>query len=398
MINSKQNTIAIIPARGGSKGLPRKNIRPLAGKPLIVHTIEHALNAKSVNMVFVSTDDPEIAVISKAHGAEVVDRPKELAGDNATSESALLHTLNFVKSDRGIEPDFVVFLQCTSPVREPADIDGAIQTVVELKADSLLSVCRSHRFIWRDQENGFQSLNYDYRNRKMRQNLPPEYVENGSIYVFKPWVLRELDNRLGGKIAFYEMGHWESFEIDSLEDFEFCEWVISQKKRRKQISLLPSQIELLVLDFDGVFSDNRVIVDENGIESVICNRSDGFGISQIRQKGIHIIVLSTEKNNVVKVRCDKLGIECFQDIDKKIDFLKRFSSDENIDLKNVVYVGNDINDLECMVEAGCSIAVADAHPSVLSMADIVLETKGGYGAIREVCDMIIERNDLCLSL
>lgn len=382
--------MAIIPARGGSKGISRKNIKPLAGKPLIAHTVEHARSAKSISRVFVSTEDAEIASVSEAYGAEVVHRPLELASDTATSESALLHALNHIENGQGLGPDIIVFLQCTSPIRRPDDIDNAVEILINEEADSLLSVCRSHRFIWRNQENELQSLNYDYRNRRMRQDLAPEYAENGSFYIFRPWVLKELGNRLGGKIAFHEMNLWSSFEIDSLEDFELCEWIILREKRRKHISLLPSNIELVVFDFDGVFTDNRVILNENGLESVVCSRGDGSGISQLKQKGIPIIVLSAEENKVVGARCSKLGIECFQGIDEKLDALREVLSRKGIDTDNVIYVGNDTNDLKCIAAVGCGIAVADAHPQVLSVADIILESNGGHGAIRELCDLIIE--------
>ncbi|MDP6380544.1 MAG: acylneuraminate cytidylyltransferase family protein, partial [Phycisphaerae bacterium] len=205
-MDASKSIVVVIPARGGSKGVPQKNIRPLAGKPLIAHTIKDAQDSRLVNRVIVSTEDAVIASISKELGAEVIPRPMELANDAATSEAALLHTLDYLEEKENLKPDLVVFLQCTSPVRGSRHIDNAIKTLEKQKADSLLSVCKSHRFVWRLEDGVLQSINYDYQNRQRRQDLPPEYFENGSIYVFKPRVLREGNNRLGGKIAFYEMG------------------------------------------------------------------------------------------------------------------------------------------------------------------------------------------------
>lgn len=219
--------LAIIPARGGSKGIPRKNVRLLAGKPLVAHTIEHACQARSVDRVVVSTDDPEIAVVSEQYGAEVVWRPAEISGDTASSESALLHTLVFLEQTEGYRPDLVVFLQCTSPIRRPEDIDQAVQTLLDEDADSLLSVVPFHHFIWRLVDDQGQPVDYDYRHRPRRQDRQPEYMENGSIYVFEPWVLRRFNNRLGGKIALYVMGGWSSVDINTLQDFELCEWIAS---------------------------------------------------------------------------------------------------------------------------------------------------------------------------
>jgi len=221
--------VAVIPARGGSKQVPRKNVRPLAGIPLIAHTIGHAKQSASIGRVIVSTDDDEIASVSKSAGAEVLARPKELASDTATSESVLVHALNWLRSGGKAAPDLVAFLQCTSPVRKKDDIDRAIQSLSREGADSLLSVCRSHSFLWRPTPKGAEAINYDPSNRKRRQDLPPEFVENGSLYIFKPWVLDKLNCRLGGKIAMFEMDYWSSFQIDSAEDFELCEWILQRQ-------------------------------------------------------------------------------------------------------------------------------------------------------------------------
>ena len=210
--------ISIIPARGGSKGLPRKNVRPLLGEPLIARTIRQSLNSEHVSRTIVSTDDEEIASISIEYGAEVIERPSEISGDSSSSEKALQHVLDELQSRESISPDLVVFLQCTSPVRRDYDIDRAIDMLIDSGKDSLLSVCRFHRFIWRAENGVPVSQNYDYRNRQLRQNLSPEFMENGSIYVFRPWVLREFD----------EMDYFSSFEIDTLEDFILCEAILKR--------------------------------------------------------------------------------------------------------------------------------------------------------------------------
>lgn len=232
-MGESRQILTIIPARGGSKGIPRKNLQPFAGKPLIVHTIEAIINCDQLTRIIVSTEDTEIAEVANRYGAEVVFRPLEIASDTATSESALLHTLEYLQQTENYQPDLVVFLQCTCPIRQPTDIDGAIKTLEQQQADSLLSVTASHRFLWREKEGQYYSINYDYRKRPRRQDCPPEYIENGSIYVFKPWVLQQLNNRLGGKIAIYKMDYWSSFDIDSWDDFKLCEWIYQQKINHK---------------------------------------------------------------------------------------------------------------------------------------------------------------------
>jgi CMP-N,N'-diacetyllegionaminic acid synthase len=220
-------TVAIIPARGGSKGVPRKNVRSLVDKPLIAHSILDAKEAKLVDRIYVSTDDSEIATVSQTYGAEIILRPDELAGDKASSESALIHAITEIETS--ISPELIVFLQCTSPIRTGLDIDSAIQKLRAENADSLVSVSPSHRFLWEEVNGVAKSINYDYRSRPRRQDMPPQYVENGSIYVFKPWILKEKCNRLGGKIALYVMSEAASWEIDSMLDFEIAESLLKSE-------------------------------------------------------------------------------------------------------------------------------------------------------------------------
>jgi len=222
-------TLCIIPARGGSKRLPRKNIQPLGGKPLLAHSIEQARVATSVQKVVVSTEDSEIAAVTERFGAEVVWRPAELASDTAGSLPVLLHALEHVEAS-GFSPEAVVFLQCTSPLRRPGDIDGAVAAFQAAGVDCLFSACVSHACIWQDTPQGLRSLTYDYHVRQREQDWPRQYRENGSIYVVKPRVLREeTGNWLAGRVGVYEMDYWSSFQIDLLEDIELCEWVLQYK-------------------------------------------------------------------------------------------------------------------------------------------------------------------------
>ncbi len=221
------NILAIIPARGGSKGIPRKNITPLLGKPLLAYTVAQALETPAITRTVVSTDDAEIGAVAEQYGAEVVWRPAEISGDTASSESALRHALDHLRDIAGYDPDLVVFLQATSPQRQARDIQNAINVLIEEKADSLLSVCPLHGFVWRNTDQGFEAFNYDHRHRPRRQDAPEDVVENGSIYVFKPWVLRQHDNRLGGKIAVYRMRPIDYFQIDEPNDLQIMEALLT---------------------------------------------------------------------------------------------------------------------------------------------------------------------------
>ncbi|NEQ11729.1 MAG: acylneuraminate cytidylyltransferase family protein [Moorea sp. SIO4E2] len=202
-------------------------MRADSDKPLIAHSILDAKESNLIDKIYVSTDDAEIAEISKEYGAEIIERPEELASDKASSESALIHATYEIEKI-GIYPELIVFLQCTSPIRAGTDIDNAIKKIQSTNADSLLSVSPSHRFLWEEVNGVVKSINYDYCNRKRRQDMNPQYVENGSIYIFKPWVLKEFSNRLGGKISMFVMNEAASWEIDSLTDFEIAESLLKK--------------------------------------------------------------------------------------------------------------------------------------------------------------------------
>ncbi len=215
-----RKTLAVIAARGGSKGIPHKNLLDLCGKPLIAWTVEQARAARGVDVVAVSSDSD--AILAAAAGAVGVRRPDDISGDLASSESAWLHALDATEAQMG-RFERVVALQATSPIREPGDIENALATFDRDHLDSLLSVCEvEDYFNWRVGANGPEPINYDYRNRRMRQQIEKRYLENGSFYVLIPSLLREQNNRLGGKIGFHVMDRHKMFQIDRPEDVKLC--------------------------------------------------------------------------------------------------------------------------------------------------------------------------------
>ncbi len=218
-----KNIVAIIPARGGSKGIRKKNLTNFCEKPLVVWSIEQALKAKRISSVWVSSDLKEIQNITIESNARVIKRPKSISTDTSTAEATWLHALKIIEDEVGTV-DLVVGLQPTSPLRESSDIDKAIKKFETTKCDSLFSGSEIGDFyIWQKRKRGIDSLNYDYKNRGRRQDFSKQYVENGSIYLFKPELLKKHNNRLSGKIEVSLMEFWKSFEIDSFEDVELCE-------------------------------------------------------------------------------------------------------------------------------------------------------------------------------
>jgi CMP-N,N'-diacetyllegionaminic acid synthase len=217
-----RKTLAVIAARGGSKGIPHKNLLDLCGKPLIAWTVEQARAARGVDVVAVSSDSDNILAAAEAAGAVGVRRPDDISGDLASSESAWLHALDATEASMG-RFERIVALQATSPIREASDIENALATFDRDHLDSLLSVCEvEDYFNWRIGASGPEPINYDYRNRRMRQQIEKRYLENGSFYVMIPSLLREQNNRLGGKIGFHVMERHKMFQIDRPEDVKLC--------------------------------------------------------------------------------------------------------------------------------------------------------------------------------
>ena len=380
--------VAIIPARGGSKGIPRKNICRVAGKPLLAYTIEHAKSTPAIDRIVVSTDAPDIGNVATRYGAQVVWRPGEISGDVSSSELALLHTLDELAMRDNYQPDLVVMLQATSPIRQTHDVQRAIDTLIAEGADSLFSACSLHGFVWRRNGSGLTSVSYDYRARRMRQDAPEDLLENGSIYVTRHDLLRSTGNRLGGRIAVYHMDPLDSLQVDEPSDLLAVERLLRWRGHAATPPHLVG-IDLLVLDFDGVLTDDRVLVDQHGHEAVFCHRGDGWGLARLREAGVGILVLSAETNPVVSARCKKLKIEAVQACDDKLAALQQIARTRGIAPGRIAYVGNDVNDLACLAWVGTPIAVADAAPDVRAACRHVTTRPGGHGAVREVCNWIL---------
>ena len=224
---NRKRTLAVVAARGGSKGIPHKNLIDLCGKPLIAWTVLQAAAAHGVDVVAVSSDSDAILAAAEAAGAVGVRRPDDISGDLASSEAAWLHTLEQVDGKLG-PFERIVALQATSPIREASDIDHALDAFEQQKLDSLLSVCEvEDYFNWQIGKDGPEPINYDYHDRRMRQQIEKRYLENGSFYVFIPSLLRKTKNRLGGRIGMHVMERHKMFQIDRPEDIRLCAAIMS---------------------------------------------------------------------------------------------------------------------------------------------------------------------------
>lgn len=383
MSGSRGEVVAIIPARGGSKGVPGKNLRRVGGMPLIGRAVAAARGASRVDRVVVSTDDAEIAAVAREWGAEVVDRPTAIAGDTASSESALLHALDTLQS-RGVETDILVFLQATSPFIDPADLDDAVGRVASGAESSVFSAVESWGFLWRHGDDGMTGINHDPARRPRRQDRQPEYLETGAFYVLDAAGFRVAQHRFFGRtgVALVEQRH--ALEIDTVEQLRLASAIASLVDPVASLD-----VDALVTDFDGVHTDDSVLVGQDGSEYVTVDRSDGMGVALLRKAGVPILILSTETNSVVGARAAKLGVEVRQGVGDKAAVLRAWTAARDLDLDRVAYLGNDINDLACLELVGWPLAVPEAHPSVLAAARLVLGSAGGKGAVREAAERIL---------
>jgi YrbI family 3-deoxy-D-manno-octulosonate 8-phosphate phosphatase len=385
----KMNIICIIPARGGSKGIPKKNILEFCGKPLIVWSIEQAKASQYIKNIYVSSDDKEILKISDGAGAKIINRPKRLSTDYSPSEEALQHAIDHIQSSEKEKINAVVFLQATSPIRTSEDIDKATELFVSKKADSLFSAIKIEDFLmWKALKNKYRSVTYDYKNRGRRQDRSPFYMEHGSIYIFKPTILEKYNNRLGSKIVVYLTDYWKSFQIDRPEDVEICEYFMRKKILKKKPEIDIKNIRLIVYDFDGVLTDNKIHLNEEGIESVTLNRSDGLAMDVLKKWRINQIILSTETNKVVEERAKKLGILAIRGVENKKETLLAYCRKNEIPVETVVYIGNDLNDLEAMKITGYPVCPSDASEEIKNISKIILDSAGGGGVVRELIKYI----------
>ena len=378
-------TVAIIPARGGSKGVPGKNLRRVGGMPLVERAVRAAAAADAVDLVVVSTDDAEITRVAEAAGARVIARPAALSGDTATSESALLHALDVLAAD-SLEVGTVVFVQATSPFIPSEGIAEAVGHIAADRFDSVFSAFETYGFLWRrDADQRAAAINHDASHRPRRQDREPHYLETGAFYAFTADGFRAAGHRFFGRIGIVEVPEASAIEIDDEHQLA----VAGALAALGGSTDAPITASVLVTDFDGVHTDDTATVDTDGRESVRVSREDGMGVSRLRRAGIPMLILSTELNPVVARRAEKLQVPVLHGIDDKAAALTAWAAENDVALADIAYVGNDVNDLGAFSIVGWPIAVASAHPAVKAAARIVLTRRGGDGAVREVIERML---------
>ncbi len=385
-------TVALIPVRGGSKSIPLKNIKEICGKPLVYWTAKAACDAASIDRVYVATDSDKIKEAvesfkltdSAFEKLTVIDRDPENANDTASTESVMLEFAEKVDFEN------LVLIQATSPLLQAKDLDEGFKLFDTEGTDSVLSVVRQKRFIWKTDEKGFVSpANYDVFNRPRRQDFDGYLMENGAFYITTKKDLLGSKNRVSGNMKAYEMDEDTALEIDEPSDFLIIEMLL--KKRNGNVSKEYPDIRMIVTDCDGCLTDGGMYYSENGDELKKFNTRDGLALSRLHDKGVITGIITGEDRELNRRRAKKLKMDFIESgVKDKLPVLKDVCERYGVDLGNVLYIGDDLNDVEAMKAAGVSACPADAGKKVLETADYVASKEGGHGAVREILEAIVQ--------
>ena len=383
------SALALIPARAGSKGVAGKNLAEVAGRSLLRRAIDAVVAAGNIDDVAVSSDGDEILAAAELAGAVPLRRPVEIAGDTATSESALVDALEQWERAGRARPDATVFVQCTSPFIDPVALAHAVERVRSGAADVAFAAAPSHSFVWKLRPDGSATgVNHDERVRLRRQDRDAEYAETGAFYVMRTAGFLEHRHRFFGRVEIAPVDPSTAIEIDDPTDLAMARSLAPLVDDASPWPTL-GDVDALVMDFDGVHTDNSAVVDQDGVESVRVDRSDGMGLAMLRDASVKLLILSKERNPVVLRRAEKLRIECIAGCDDKISVLREWAEAAGVDPERMVYVGNDINDRDCLQWVGWPMVVGDAHPDVTPLARCVTTRPGGRGALREIVDHLV---------
>lgn len=386
--------VAFIPVRGGSKSIPLKNIKTLCGRPLVYWTIRAACECSCIDAVYVATDSDKIreTVVGLQsedkelfQKVEVISRSPDTASDTASTESAMLefaHKYDF---------DNVVLIQATSPLLTSDDLTGGFELFMRPDADSVLSCVRQRRFLWEQSENGNAfPQNYDVYHRPRRQEFSGYLMENGAFYITSKENLLASQNRISGNIKVYEMSEDTAFEIDEMSDWIIIEELLRRRETSVGRECKLEKIKMFLTDCDGCLTDGGMYYSENGDELKKFNTKDGMGFSLLKKRGIITGIITGENTRIAEARAKKLHIdELHQGIKNKMDVVKRLADRYQIDLAEIAYVGDDINDMEVLENVGFPCTVNNAADSIKRKVKYVSRFNGGDGAVRDIIEYIL---------
>ncbi len=347
-----------------------------------------ALECEQIDHVFVASEDEEIRAVAARlidPRLSVIDRDPATATDEASTESALLEFAEKYEFGR------VVLIQATSPLLEGADLRGALAKFDETDADSLLSVTREHRFIWRaDKRGGVSAKNYEPNARPRRQEWSGELFENGAFYIATKEALLESSCRLSGHIEAFEMPPTRSLELDEPGDWNIAYHYLAERQSSNDLRARCEKIKLLVTDVDGVLTDGGMYYGPDGEALKKFNTRDGMGLGLWRESGRRVAIMTSEDTAIVSRRAEKLQIDTVMlGVKNKKEALTRLLDKEGLSPQEVAFIGDDINDLGALSIVGLAACPSDATNANRSLAHYVCKRRGGEGCVRELVDLIL---------
>lgn len=380
-------TLAFIPVRGGSKSIPMKNIRSFCGKPLVCWNIEALETCPMIDEIIVATDSDQIEQVvqnGKYSKTIVYRRSAENACDTASTESVMLE---YILHDHLPEDTVFMLVQATSPLTQPQHFAEALDQYKQGQYDSMLTCVRNKRFFWNADGTSF---NYDFRHRPRRQEFDGMLMENGAFYINTVGNILQSGNRLSGKIGIYEMPEYTSFEIDEPDDWQIMESLMRRHILQQRQKTDVKGIKLFLCDVDGTLTDGGMYYSEKGDELKKFNTRDGMALAMLREKGIKTGIITSEDTELVARRANKLKVDYLKQGKRdggKLAAAKEICEEMGVSLREVAYVGDDLNCIELLSAVGFAACPADACDEVKALPNIhVMRRKGGDGVVREVVE------------
>ena len=375
--------IAFIPARGGSKSISEKNIKPFCGKPLIFWNLS-SLQESNIDEIIVATDSLKIKEVVKSFNfskVKVYERGAENSQDTSSTESVMLEYIN---STNLSDEDTFMLVQATSPFTQSNHFNEGLNLFN--KHDSILSCCQSKRFSWK---NG-KALNYDIYNRPRRQDFQGTLIENGAFYISSVAAIKETKNRISGDIGIYEMPEYTYTEID-----EPADWIVAESLMKrfvlKKTKIDFSKIKIFLSDVDGVLTDAGMYYTESGDEMKKFCTYDGMGFQLLQKTGVKVGILTTEDRQLNRRRAKKLGLDFdFHGVKDKLQILKDLCKKVNVSFDEVAYIGDDVNCFELLSHVGIAACPSNAVGKIKLIPNIIqLERNGGEGVVREFVELVL---------
>ncbi|XP_076027731.1 N-acylneuraminate cytidylyltransferase A [Genypterus blacodes] len=386
----KKHVAALILARGGSKGISLKNIKMLAGVPLIGWVLRAALDSEVFDSVWVSTDHAEIAKVAEAWGAKVHHRSPEVSRDSSSSLETIQEFLRL-----NPEVDVLCHIQATSPCLHPFHVKEALDLIMQKGYDSVFAVVRRHQFRWQEVKLGTDQmtkpLNFVPANRPRRQDWDGELCENGSLYFTNAPLIMNKGLLQGGKMTYYEMLPEYSVDIDVDIDWPVAEQRVLRYGYFGRVT--PEVVKLMLCKVSGCLTDGRIFTSASGEEMISVSTRDTGGIRNLQKEGVEVVLLTTTEDPVSEALSKKLaqqtgckvkrvGVEPLNDVKEMVE-------ERKLEWKDVAFMGNDEQDVMCLNLSGLS-AVPKCSPVVAgNAAKYICNNVGGKGAVREFSEHIL---------